>query len=1140
MAERQIEQEIIGYGPGTGFASILSETPIKPRSVKVFLELVSSVISASDDGAGKIFGPGITGTISYATGEIAIVSSTALLATKKVRVDYKFFAYGVTELNKVQYVQQDFTTMVGGLKNFLKENYPSQFNDFVTSSLGHGLIDIIAYAQQNLSWYLNRKVTDFYFPTARTPNSVSKIARTLGYKPSGASGSIVPVTITLKKGPYTFPVTLNKPFGFKGPNSLQFEFRGDVPVIFAPGELTKSVDLQEGETVVENFVSNGETNQVFRLLKVPAIKFVAEGSIVVKVASEAWAESPIIPFKNIKSFESNILSTPPTIKFGDGVQGQIPPAQAGIEVRYVIVSGFKGRINSETIREPVVPLTASFTEIPLTILQNTASAGGDDPEDLRSITVNAPIFQRTQDRAITKADYDFIANTFPNVARADAQIVRGVTTDTILLGYFSDLAQTVIDLRNADRFLSPRPQVQTLSFSGNLSEQMTASVAVDGFVVTQPFLTDTATTLAALADQIAARPKVASALVLEDATANVITVTALPSLTVVFTAFSVSLGTVASATVTQTAPPPNQVQVFALDADLFTGNVVAMNYAGIPVAVPFSISAEATLGSIASSIANFAIPPTAAIKEIQPAPKQLTEIKFNRNFYAGNKITVRLSDLSQSAVVETIINVGFTTDHSTTVAALATAIVGLGFVESVSTDAVARKITIATDSTTKVPEEIVGVGPGTTFSTTLAKLPLKPGLLKIAAEAAGGAINATDNGLGAITGSGPGGTCTGTINYETGALSLNYLSSIVSGKKLTASYWFFDSGKSILVSSAVVTNNNTTVDAALRTITIGTDGPNNLALTLPTVTPRAAPALILLQTQSMIAESLGSVAGLATGLEAGSNVLRDYLDETYTDGCRANTVQVSVLTKDLNRKYVTAPTTILDALKAYLEERKDAVHSVVCVSGIAKVIDVDVTVEVRVSVNAIEGDVTSKIENSLKKSDALPYGILVEREFNKSLYVSDIFDAIREELEDREFTYLNVLITGPRLHPSGLQAAQHFGVGTGGASQVLSGALPGLPVVPLNVTIKVGGISVAIDDGGGEFASVLGSPYLISGVIDYDSGALSFTLTPAPPLGVKVTLDAYASLIDRRGNLICPHGHVLQYGNIQTIKLARI
>ena len=87
MAERQIEQEIIGYGPGTGFASILSETPIKPRSVKVFLELVSSVISASDDGAGKIFGPGITGTISYATGEIAIVSSTALLATKKVRVD---------------------------------------------------------------------------------------------------------------------------------------------------------------------------------------------------------------------------------------------------------------------------------------------------------------------------------------------------------------------------------------------------------------------------------------------------------------------------------------------------------------------------------------------------------------------------------------------------------------------------------------------------------------------------------------------------------------------------------------------------------------------------------------------------------------------------------------------------------------------------------------------------------------------------------------------------------------------------------------------------------------------------------------------------------------------------------------------
>lgn len=345
-------------------------------------------------------------------------------------------ASALDSLNKVQYVEQDFSTAVDGVTNFIQTNYPDEYNDYVNANLGQALIDIVAYAKQNLFWYLNRKVTDLYFPTSISPNAISKLARNLGYKAAGASASEATLVVSLDDGPYTFPVTISKGFQFSGPNNTVWEYTGVVDIVYAPGETSKTFVVKEGESKVANFVSTGEANQVFSLVGIDENKFVEDRSVEVLVDGVPWTEFDIIPFDAINAFETNLISNPATIKLGDSVQGNIPAAGAGIEIKYRVISGFRGRIISGGITEPVFGLVAQFEDIAITVTQADPSAGGEDPEDIREIVVNAPLFQQTQDRAVTKTDYDFLSNTYPNVARADAQIIRGISGDITLQTLF--------------------------------------------------------------------------------------------------------------------------------------------------------------------------------------------------------------------------------------------------------------------------------------------------------------------------------------------------------------------------------------------------------------------------------------------------------------------------------------------------------------------------------------------------------------------------------------------------------------------------------------------------------------------------------------------------------------------------------
>jgi hypothetical protein len=390
-------------------------------------------------------------------------------------------------------------------------------------------------------------------------------------------------------------------------------------------------------------------------------------------------------------------------------------------------------------------------------------------------------------------------------------------------------------------------------------------------------------------------------------------------------------------------------------------------------------------------------------------------------------------------------------------------------------------------------------------------------------------------GVGSIIGTG----ISGTLTYATGSITISFSTAPAIGTPIRISYMYESSSRTLSVDSVSVSINTVSVDYTTRTIQVITDSEDSLPITA-SVSGRDAPAMNQSLLQEMIRDDEGSVSSIGDSIKTNMNTLYDYLEKALSDGCRANTVIVSILSKNADKKYAAPTQSIMDDLWQYLDARKDIVHYVEVASGIDKVIDVNISVEVLVDANAIEDEIVNKIERALLRSDASPYGLLVERDFNVSLYVSDVFREIKKYVTDDEIDHLNVVISGPAKHVSGLVSDEILALGVGGSSPLsVNKVLTQSPCVAGEVKIYVNGVIVGEDDGTGLIQTVSGAGYSCVGQINYVSSAISFEIDPNPPVDQLVTTTYYASKIDARGNYICPKGHVLQAGTVIVRPLPR-
>lgn len=356
--------------------------------------------------------------------------------------------------NRVRFTGRDFQTIEDELRAALAEKFGASFNDFLLSDLGVMFIQTVAFACDNLAFYQDQQATEVYLDTALLLNNVIRLVRNLGYKVPGASPSTVDLTIVLD-ATHAFPVTFPKGFQIVAGNAV-FELAAPITfpagVVSFPGTVFGAV---QGETIVESFITAATPNQVFKLMQLPAGKFVAENVTVtsllsVSVDGTTWdaanfpndptasdpsgGEVPFLQLRPAHIFEVERAKTPPEVRFGDNVAGLVPaPVGAEVKVTYLATLGRSGNVVQNAITGPRNPLIVAGNVIGFTVT-HPASSGGLDPKTADDVRPLARGVFAAQGRAVSEGDWDAFANNFTGVGMAKALIIRGIQDDVLLLG----------------------------------------------------------------------------------------------------------------------------------------------------------------------------------------------------------------------------------------------------------------------------------------------------------------------------------------------------------------------------------------------------------------------------------------------------------------------------------------------------------------------------------------------------------------------------------------------------------------------------------------------------------------------------------------------------------------------------------
>ena len=77
----------------------------------------------------------------------------------------------------------DFDNLRRTMINYLRENYPEDYNDYIESSEYLALIDMISFLGQNIAFRIDLNARENYLELAERRESVLRLARLLSYNP---------------------------------------------------------------------------------------------------------------------------------------------------------------------------------------------------------------------------------------------------------------------------------------------------------------------------------------------------------------------------------------------------------------------------------------------------------------------------------------------------------------------------------------------------------------------------------------------------------------------------------------------------------------------------------------------------------------------------------------------------------------------------------------------------------------------------------------------------------------------------------------------------------------------------------------------------------------------------------------------
>jgi hypothetical protein len=222
----------------------------------------------------------------------------------------------------------------------------------------------------------------------------------------------------------------------------------------------QNIVAYHGKTRIEQFISDGTSNQRFALTSTPVLFSSRVEDVEVTPNPnrfEVWMGDPGDPYGDStgtmwRRIDSLVSATDTEevyslslddqdrvqIQFGDGINGKVP-SSGTINVIYRVGGGVKGNVSTGYI-DTTVTGTVGLFAVTVFVYNYEQGSGGAERESLDEIRVNAPAYFRTNNTATTEQDYDALAlysqSGIGTVARAKSRLTpeEVVTTKTIHSG----------------------------------------------------------------------------------------------------------------------------------------------------------------------------------------------------------------------------------------------------------------------------------------------------------------------------------------------------------------------------------------------------------------------------------------------------------------------------------------------------------------------------------------------------------------------------------------------------------------------------------------------------------------------------------------------------------------------------------
>lgn len=292
--------------------------------------------------------------------------------------------------------------------------------------LVHALVDMMQYN-------MDHNAMESFISTAKERKNLFRLANQLGYTINHAKGAEVIATFSVKNGySSTFIIPKNTVLLAETTNNIKIPYLTTEDLYMYAGIKSATVLCRQGTIVEESYYGTGRSSiensdngeDQYTILDNLGIDIDSISIEDDKGYSWTRVDNVYLSDPNTRNYSATLTYDGKVrIQFGNDDRGYTPRSMDLLTIRYTYSLGSEGSIAANTlntikINNFITDSGQKVTDLTVTNLENSTT--GEDPEDSETIRELAPYIIKSQDRAVTLSDFEYLAKKVSGVKDAKA------------------------------------------------------------------------------------------------------------------------------------------------------------------------------------------------------------------------------------------------------------------------------------------------------------------------------------------------------------------------------------------------------------------------------------------------------------------------------------------------------------------------------------------------------------------------------------------------------------------------------------------------------------------------------------------------------------------------------------------------